>query len=95
LEKYQAEFDHPLWKQLTEKAKGAGHGGMDFIQAYRLIHCLRTGTALDMDVYDAVAWSAVVALSEKSIAGESIPVAFPDFTRGKWKDRPPLGIVSG
>jgi len=41
--KVSAEFDHPVWKQLTEKAKGAGHGGMDFIQAYRLIHALRHG----------------------------------------------------
>ena len=47
LEKYQAEFEHPVWKQLAEKAKGAGHGGMDFIQAYRLIHALRAGVAPD------------------------------------------------
>jgi hypothetical protein len=24
-------------------------------------------------------------LSEKSVAGGSVPVEFPDFTKGKWK----------
>ena len=48
-----------------------------------------------MDVYDAASWSAVTALSEKSIAGKSIPVDFPDFTRGKWKERPPIEIIPG
>ena len=57
------------------------------MENYRLIHALRTGAAPDMDVYDAAAWSAVSALSEKSIAGKSIPVEFPDFTRGKWKGK--------
>jgi len=34
-----------------------------------------------------------VALNEKSIAAKSAPVEFPDFTRGRWKNRKPLGIV--
>ena len=92
---YQAEYEHPLWKKLSAQAKGGGHGGMDFMENYRLIQALRTGTPTDWDVYDAAAWSAVVGLSEKSIAGGNIPVDFPDFTRGAWKNRPPLGIVSG
>ena len=36
-----AEFEHPLWKEIAEQADGAGHGGMDFIEDYRLIKCLR------------------------------------------------------
>lgn len=91
---YRAEFEHPLWKAIAERSKGAGHGGMDFIEDFRLIHCLRTGAATDWDVYDAAAWSAVSALSETSIAKGNAPVDFPDFTRGHWKDRSPLGIVS-
>ena len=93
LENYREEYEHPVWTQLAERAKNAGHGGMDFIQAYRLIHALRTGTAPDMDVYDAVSWSAVTPLSEKSIAEKNIPVDFPDFTRGKWKERPPIEFI--
>jgi hypothetical protein len=39
-----------------------------------------------MDVYDAGAWSAPAPLSEKSVANGSRPMAFPDFTRGRWKE---------
>ena len=89
-----AEFEHPLWKEIAEKAKGAGHGGMDFIEDYRLIKCLREGKPTDMDVYDAAALSAVVELSCQSVARKGQPVAVPDFTRGRWKTKPPLEIVN-
>lgn len=95
LSSYSPEFDHPLWSSLQEKSKGKGHGGMDFVEDYRLIQCLREGKPLDFDVYDAVAWSAVTPLSEQSIAKRGASVDFPDFTRGKWKTNPPLGIVTG
>jgi hypothetical protein len=68
---------------------------MDYIEDYRLIECLRAGQPTDMNVYDAAAWSVVVALSEKSVANRSKPVDFPDFTRGRWKTTPPLGIIEG
>lgn len=94
LENFAGEFEHPLWKTLQEKAKGSGHGGMDFVMNYRLMECLRKGEAPDMDVYDAAALSAVVELSERSIGNRSRTVDFPDFTRGKWMSRAPLGVVS-
>ncbi|MGQ0735537.1 MAG: Gfo/Idh/MocA family protein [Acidobacteriota bacterium] len=87
------EFDHPLWSDLQARAAGAGHGGMDYIEDYRLIACLRAGQPTDMNVYDAAALSAVVELSVKSTANKSQPVEFPDFTRGRWRTMPPLGIV--
>ncbi len=93
LEEYIAEFEHPLWKQMEEQSRGAGHGGMDFIEDYRLVQCLREGKATDMNVYDAAALSAVTELSERSIANKSRPMDFPDFTRGKWKTWPALGII--
>ncbi|MBT8335009.1 MAG: Gfo/Idh/MocA family oxidoreductase [Gemmatimonadetes bacterium] len=95
-ENYQdvlAEFDHPLWKDLDEMSQGAGHGGMDFIEDYRLIKCLREGLPLDMNVYDAAALSAVGPLSEWSVANGSRPVAIPDFTRGRWESWPAWDIV--
>ena len=88
-----AEFEHPLWKEIAEQAKGAGHGGMDYIEDYRLIKCLREGTPTDMNVYDAAALSAVVGLSAESVAKRSAPMDFPDFTRGRWKTTSPLAIV--
>jgi predicted dehydrogenase len=88
-----AEFEHPLWKEIAAQAQGAGHGGMDFIEDYRLIKCLRQGTPTDMTVYDAAALSAVVQLSAQSTGRRSAAVDFPDFTRGRWKTTPPLDIV--
>ncbi len=87
------EFEHPLWKEIAEIAKGAGHGGMDFIEDYRLIKCLREGVPTDMNVYDAAALSAVVELSVRSNRRRAASLDFPDFTRGRWKSTPPLDIV--
>jgi len=94
-EKFAAEFEHPLWKAIAAKGEGRGHGGMDYIEDHRLIESLRKGEPLDQDVYDAAAWSAMVEASCRSVAGKGKPVAIPDFTRGKWKTNPPLGIVEG
>jgi predicted dehydrogenase len=91
--KFAAEFEHPLWKAIAAKGEGRGHGGMDYIEDYRLIQSLRRGEPLDQDVYDAAAWSAVVGASVRSVAGKGKPVALPDFTRGKWKTNPPLEII--
>ncbi|MDE6716023.1 MAG: Gfo/Idh/MocA family oxidoreductase [Muribaculaceae bacterium] len=81
----ETEYTHPIIKEIGEVAKQVGgHGGMDFIMDYRLIHCLRNGLPLDMDVYDLAEWCAVSPLSAISIENGSAPVEFPDFTRGYW-----------
>jgi hypothetical protein len=82
------QYQHPLWAKEGEIAKKiGGHGGMDFIMLYRLLQCVKEGLCPDMDVYDAAAWSAPGPLSEASVANGSAPQKFPDFTRGRWKDR--------
>ena len=87
------EYEHPLWSSgVAEQAEG-GHGGMDYLENYRLIMCLRHGLPLDMDVYDAASWSVISAATERSVAEDSSRVIIPDFTRGRWRHRPPLGIV--
>ena len=79
------KYRHPIQKELMEYAKKVGgHGGMDFIMDYRLVYCLRNGLPLDQDVYDAAEWSCIGELSRASIENNSMPVAFPDFTRGEW-----------
>lgn len=78
-------YKHPIAKDIEELAKKVGgHGGMDFIMDYRLIYCLRNGLPLDQDVYDAAEWSCIGELSAASIENGSMPVEFPDFTRGDW-----------
>jgi predicted dehydrogenase len=94
MEPYYEEFEHPLWKALGEKASSrGGHGGGDWLEIHRLIEALRTGTPPDMDVYDAATWSCITELSERSVADRSRPQDFPDFTRGRWKTTPPIGII--
>ncbi len=88
IDKYKAKYEHPLWKKEGENArKMGGHGGMDFLMAYRMVECMRNGLVPDMDVYDAAAWSAPGPLSEESVSKGSAPVKFPDFTRGRWKEK--------
>jgi predicted dehydrogenase len=89
------KWEHPLAKQIGEKAREVGgHGGMDFIMDYRLIYCLRKGLPLDQDVYDAAAWSSIIELSEKSVLKNGESMAIPDFTRGAWKQAEPWPVVT-
>lgn len=79
------EYEHPIVTEVGEMArKVGGHGGMDFIMDYRLIYCLHHGLPLDQDVYDAAEWSAIIELSQVSVANQGMPVQIPDFTRGAW-----------
>ncbi|HET8771039.1 MAG TPA: Gfo/Idh/MocA family oxidoreductase [Gemmatimonadaceae bacterium] len=85
IDKWKASHEHPLWSRIGELArKKGGHGGMDFVMAWRLVECMREGLAPDFDVYDAAAWSAPLPLSQMSVAQGSAPMRFPDFTRGEW-----------
>ncbi len=87
LSEFKGKYEHPLWTAVGDMArKNGGHGGMDFIMAYRLVQCMREGLAPDFDVYDAVAWSVPYALCEQSIRKGSAPIKFPDFTRGAWRN---------
>jgi predicted dehydrogenase len=87
---YKKQYDHKLWRDQETNARSGGHGGIDYMEMYRLIKNLREGKPLDIDVYDAAAWSVIVPLSEKSVAAKSRPMDIPDFTRGKWKTRAPI-----
>ncbi len=94
-EKFVAQYEHPLFKRAGEMAKKmGGHGGMDFLELYRIIECLRNGLPLDQNVYEGCLWSSIGPLSEKSVAAGGTPQEFPDFTRGNWKTTKPLGIVA-
>ncbi len=76
----RTQWEDPVWVAHGEEAlKQGGHGGMDYIMLRRLIEAIQHGKPPDIDVYDAVDWSAPVALSEQSTANRSRPVDFPDF----------------
>ena len=94
-QKYYDEYDHPLWRRYAAQAAGAGHGGMDWFVVHAFIEALKAGDPMPIDIYDAVAWSAITPLSEQSIAEDYKTLAFPDFTEGKWKDRKPIFALDG
>ena len=84
-EKYEAEYNHPLWKN-----GGLGedmHGGIDHLVFAAFINAVKTDAHAPIDVYDAATYMCITALSEDSIAMGGLPVAFPDFTGGKWTER--------
>lgn len=93
LEMLYEKYDHPLYKRLNQATKDSGHGGMDGMMMYRIVECLQKGLPLDQNVYEGCFWSAVAPLSELSVAQDGMPQAFPDFTRGNWKETVALGIV--
>jgi predicted dehydrogenase len=92
MEPYTKQYEHPVWASLRQKAEGAGHGGMDYIEDYRLIQALRQGVAPDIDVYDSVTWSAIFPVSEQSVNSGGKCIQFPDFTAGRWKQKRGLGV---
>jgi len=94
LKAHKKRFEHPLWKRLRKLARKGGHGGMDYVMSWRLMQCVREGLVPDMDVYDAASWSAPAPLSEQSVKEGNGAVAFPDFTRGRWKEPRPSFVVS-
>ena len=86
--------DHPLWRRFADAATGAGHGGMDFFVVHAFVEALKARAPMPIDIYDAVAWSAITPLSEQSVAEGFRTLEFPDFTGGSWKDRPPIFALS-
>lgn len=93
-EKY-SEYLPEEWRYITAAQSAAGHGGMDFFEFDEFFDCLKNGKEMPIDVYDAASWMIISTLSEQSIALGGAPVAFPDFTGGKWisRKRKDVGLV--
>ena len=65
------------------------HGAPDYLVVKKFVDAAAAKGPMPITIYDSVLMSAPVPLSEESIAKGSAPVAFPDFTRGKWKTNKP------
>lgn len=83
-DKYQEQWDHPVWKKYVEDGVQGGHDGMDWLEFKFFFSALRNDEPMPIDVYDGATWMAVTALSEMSIARGGAVVSIPDFTNGKW-----------
>ena len=87
-----ASYLPDFWRNITDEARALGHGGMDYYMCSELIRCVREGRNMPIDVYDAATWAAITPLSEISIrTGEAVEI--PDFTRGKYRERPLEDVV--
>jgi hypothetical protein len=89
-EKYQEEFEHPLWKEYVKTGVKGGHDGSDFLELRAFVDCVRNKRPAPIDAYDMAVWMAVTPLSEQSIAAGGAPVDFPDFTNGRWMATEPF-----
>ena len=79
-------YRHPFVTEYKERGTElCGRRWIDYAMDCRLIHCLRNGLPLDMNVYDAALWSCLVELTDTSANNGGAPVEIPDFTRGKWR----------
>ncbi|MEX9456053.1 hypothetical protein, partial [Escherichia coli] len=72
-------------------------GGFQFAAArlpwfviHAFVEALKAKAPMPIDIYDALAWSAITPLSEQSIAEGNRTLDFPDFTRGQWRTRKPI-----
>ena len=92
------EYEHPLRKAYKPPTREAirGHGGGQRgtpFSWHRLMLALREDRITDFDVYDSVTSSAIIPLTEASVAKNSEPIDFPDFTKGQWKERLPVEVA--
>ena len=87
---YYEQYEHFLWKALGDAARSSSHGGEDYVELHQFVRAVRNKTQTPVDVYDAATWSVIVALSEQSVAAKSAAIDFPDFTRGRWKEKRPF-----
>ena len=80
------KYRHPFVAEYKERGTElCGRRWIDYAMDCRLIHCLRNGLPLDMNVYDAALWSCLVELTDTSANNNGAPIEIPDFTRGKWE----------
>ncbi|MEN8228161.1 MAG: Gfo/Idh/MocA family oxidoreductase [Bacteroidota bacterium] len=98
-EKWFNEYQHPLVKNynpVPRKEAIRGHGSQGRatpLTWHLLVKALREEKMPFFDVYDSVTSSAVSPLSEMSVANKGQSVSFPDFTKGKWKERQPINLI--
>jgi len=81
---YLEKYEHPLWKEYKISGIKGGHDGMDYLVLKSFIKSVKNNMPMPIDIYDTATWMAITCLSEQSVAMGSMPVAFPDFTCGKW-----------
>ncbi|CAA9306241.1 MAG: GH109 [uncultured Chloroflexi bacterium] len=68
-----------MWRDPSEEALRAGHGGGDYFIATDFVNAIRSGNAPPIDVYRALDYTVPGLISEQSIAAGGAPLPVPDF----------------
>ncbi|MCX6623690.1 MAG: hypothetical protein NTY38_22000, partial [Acidobacteria bacterium] len=68
LERYYAQYEHPLWRSWGQTTKKYPRGPIDYMVVNEFIQAVRAKSQTPIDVYDAATWSVISPLTEKSVA---------------------------
>ena len=60
----------------------------DYLELLEFVDAIREDREPYIDVYACASWSSLVELSARSIDAGGSSEDIPDFTDGKWKERP-------
>ncbi|MBK8883425.1 MAG: Gfo/Idh/MocA family oxidoreductase [Bacteroidales bacterium] len=82
---YEEKYNHKWWQA---DLSSQSHGGTDYVMLNQFVSSVRAKGPTPIDVYDSAVMTAIVELSGISIE-KNAPVAFPDFTKGKWQTSKP------
>ncbi len=77
-----SEFEEHLprvWREATEEARRAGHGGGDYFVVSDFVEAIQNGTPPPIDIYAALEWTATGLCSQISIENRGVPIQIPDF----------------
>lgn len=68
-----------MWRNPSEAALRAGHGGGDFFIVREFLEAIREDKAPPIDIYRAMDYTVPGLISEQSIAQGGVPLPVPDF----------------
>jgi hypothetical protein len=91
---HQWEKVEPYFAKYPHAFRAQAGGGVPPLTWRLLVKAVREDTQPVFDIYDSATSSAIIGASRQSAAIRSKPVQFPDFTRGRWKERQPVNLVS-
>ncbi len=76
---FEEEFMPEIWRNPSEEALKAGHGGGDYFEIREFIDCILNDTKPPVDVYEAMDMTVPGIVSEESVNKSSAPLPVPDF----------------
>ena len=69
----------PVWRNPSEEARRAGHGGGDYHEIRDFVEAARSGSRPPIDIYTSLEWTAAGLCSRISIENGGVPIKLPNF----------------